>query len=188
MDKLVNIGDRISAKDHDTYTTVLISNTVDRWKVGLLLCWVILWTVCGALMVYSLLVRDASQENTLGLAVFLSFWLFFEIRIGKALLWRLKGMEFLKIDRDKLILKKAIGTYGKAQEFLIGNVKNIERIDCPKRSWTAVVESSFWFVGGETIEFDCSGKKVRFAYQLSDKDSKDLTALIKSKIRYYVSA
>ena len=48
------LSDRISFHRHDEYTTILISTKVEKWKEGLLLGWMVLWSLAGMAMLFVL--------------------------------------------------------------------------------------------------------------------------------------
>ena len=103
------IGDRVSYKVHEDYSTIVISTNIDKWKETLLLTWLLGWTICGSVFFYFLFAGDfVTREEKLMLLVMCVFWLFFQIRIGKAYLWRKSGMEFIRIDKDLMTIKKSI--------------------------------------------------------------------------------
>jgi hypothetical protein len=113
----------------------------------------------------------------------LSFWVFFEIRIGKALLWRKYGMEFLKLEDGQLFIKNSIKGYGKALPYFCANIKNIYLLDKKDTSPLAFLENSFWFVGGETIGFYHKDKLVKLGKQLRKEEAKKLVEFLKKNVK-----
>ena len=89
------IGDRISYKEHDDFFTIIISGKIDKWKERLMLSWLVLWTICGLVFLYYLgFIESISKDESLVLVIVIIFWLYFEVRIFKAYLWRIKGIEY----------------------------------------------------------------------------------------------
>lgn len=183
MSKIKSISDRVSYKDHDGYTTMVISTKIDRWKESLMLFWLLAWTGCGALFIYELVAKTHEREATLALVIMLAFWVYFEVRIGRAFLWRKHGVEFLKIDDNQLFYKRSIKGYGKAKSYFCSNITNIENIDRNNLHPLSFLEGSSWFIGGETIQFSHKDKTVRFGMQLSEKESSKLLEAFKKKIK-----
>ena len=183
MSTIKSISERISFKDHDDYTTVVISTKIDRWKESLMLFWVLAWSFCGAYFVYELSANEHDKETTLALVIMIAFWVYFEFKIGKAFLWRKFGVEFIKIEDNQLFYKRSIKGYGKSKTYFCNNIKHLEKIEKSKLSPLGFLEQSAWFVGGETVQFSHQNKIIRFGMQLSDKETNKLLDILKRKIK-----
>ena len=72
-------------------------------------------------------------------------------KIFRVILWRKFGTEFIKIDQDRFSIKKSIWGFGKAREFLLNNIKNLEMESLKENSYAKVFNDSFWVVGQGTI-------------------------------------
>ncbi len=182
MKKEKYISDRISYLDHGNKTTIIISSRIDRRRESLLLFWILAWTACGAYLLYYLATGDHKRQMLIGLIIFISFWFYFEYRIGKVFLWRKWGMEFISLDEEEFIYKRAIGKYGKANRFFHEDMSDFEIDRINPKSVTINIEDSFWFLGGERIKVKGKGKYLRFGRQLSEKECDDLVRLIKKQI------
>lgn len=180
------IGERVSYKDHEDYSTIVISTKIDRWKETLLLTWLLGWTVCGGVFFYYLFTGGFPREQKLLLLVMCVFWLFFEIRIGKTYLWRKSGMEFIKIDKDILTIKKSIRSFGKAVPYQLGRIKDIQGLELSPKGFNKSMNDSFWVIGQGTVRFFYNGKEVRFGTQLDTKDSSKLAKTLKKMIKDYM--
>jgi hypothetical protein len=176
------IGSRISCKEGPEASTVVITARIERWKEGLLLAWVLGWMFAGAYFVYTLF-GENTQEQKVYLIILLSFWLYFEFRITRAFFWRKYGNEFIKIDNDVLVIKKAIGRYGKARTYFIENIRDLQKADRPEYSLSRQFESSFWVIGGEMIHFTYMGRQIYFGRQLSDTEAADLAKWINKQLK-----
>jgi hypothetical protein len=149
--------------------------------------WFFMWLTIGATMFWSLTLKLTEQEKII-VFVFLVFWGYYAIRVGRAFLWIMFGKEKLKIDETAFTLKNTIKNYGKATPYFIENIKKI-RIQQPKEnSIQAVWESSFWIRGGERLEFDYLGKTIRFGRKLEEKEIKLLFNLITKRIEEQLKA
>lgn len=179
------IGERVSYKVHDNYSTIVISTGIDKWKEALLFAWVLGWTLCGCVFFYFLFTIDFVKEEKLILLVMCVFWLFFEIRIGKVYLWRKSGMEFIKIDKDLMTIKKSIKGFGKAVPFQLGRIKDIQGLDLNPKGFSKSMNDSFWVIGQGTVRFFYNEKEVRFGAQLGTKDADKLARAIKKLVREY---
>lgn len=184
---------RISFHRHkENYTTIIISTKIDKWKESLIFGWLILWSAIGIFMLYLLLTGNFSekmlgnsskQELQLYIIIFLLFWALFEFRVFRVYLWRKKGMEYFKITKEKLIIKKAFGKLGKANEYLIENISNFQLIQHKPNGFAQVMSGAFWDLGNETISFDYHNKKVIFGKQLQPAEAKKLLTFVKTEVK-----
>lgn len=143
--------------------------------------WFCMWLVIGATMTWSLSLRLTQQEQII-VAIFLVFWAYYAVRVGRAFFWLMWGKEMLKIDETALYVKRSIRGYGKSVPYYLENISKI-RIQQPKEnSIQAVWEASPWIKGGERVEFDYMGKTIRFARKITEKDARLLFNLITKRI------
>jgi len=179
------IGDRVSYKVHEDYSTIVISTNIDKWKETILLTWLLGWTICGSVFFYFLFAGDLTREEKLMLLVMCIFWLFFEIRIGKTYLWRKSGMEFIRIDKDLMTIKKSIKGFGKAIPYQLGRIKNVQGLEVNPKGFSKAMNDSFWVIGQGTVRFFYNEKEVRFGSQLGTKDAEKLARAVKKFVREY---
>ncbi len=188
------LSDRISFHRHDEYTTILISTKVEKWKESVLFVWMILWSIIGFLMLGILLnkeyleqIKGDTPKNQLQLflILFLVFWGYYLFKIIKVFVWRKSGVEYLKLDSNSLLIKRGFGKFGKAKSFKLANMGRVEILERPSRSYSWVMQSAFWDIGNESIEFDYHGKKIIFGVQLSEKESKQLKQFLRTEIIAY---
>lgn len=171
------LTDRVSYRRTKDATTVVVSARVEKWKEALLVAWVLAWTVSGGFFIAELF-NDPSEDQRLYLIILLSFWLYFEVRIGKAMFWRLFGMEFIRLKDGTLTLKKSMKKLGKAQDYFIDNIRDLAVIERADHSISKQFDSSFWVIGGETVKFDYMGKEIRFGRQLKNEEAKQLATFL----------
>ena len=179
------IGDRVSYKVHEDYSTIVISTNIDKWKETILLTWLLGWTIYGSVFFYFLFAGDLTREEKLMLLVMCVFWLFFEIRIGKTYLWRKSGMEFIRIDKDLMTIKKSIKGFGKAIPYQLGRIKNVQGLEVNPKGFSKAMNDSFWVIGQGTVRFFYNEKEVRFGSQLGTKDAEKLARAVKKFVREY---
>lgn len=179
------IGERISYKTHSDYSTIIISTKIDKWKETLLLTWLLGWTVCGVGFIYYLFFGELPKDQKLVLAVVSIFWLFFELRIGKAFLWRKFGQEFIKIDKDLMSIKKSVRSYGKAVQYQLGRVKHVKALDQNPKGFNKVMNDSFWVIGQGTVNFEYNNEDIRLGTQLEKADAEKLAKVIRKLIIQY---
>ena len=186
MSQVKFISDRISYQNHPDSFSVVVSGKIERWKESALLAWVVAWTACGAFFVYEL-TTDLPSETKMGIFILLFFWLYFEIRVGRALLWRLFGFEQIRFKEGQFSIKRNIKGYGKRRDYFVENITSFQIVDRATRSIVASMEESFWVVGGERLYFDHLGKKVGLGMQLSEAETKKLQELLNKQLKKFRS-
>lgn len=177
------IGERISFVDDKDKTTIVIYPENITWVKGLIGAWVSMWYVIGATVIWSLFFFQLTQQEQIILIIFLSFWLYYAVRVTRSFFWLLWGKELIKIDEVGLTYKRSIRNYGKAAVFYLENIAKI-RVHQPKqKSIQFAWELSPWIKGAERIEFDYLGKEYRFGRKINPKDTELLFKLVTKRIQ-----
>ena len=179
------IGDRISYKKHENYTTLIISSKVDKWKENSILVWLIGWLVVGVATVYAIITQDFDRQEKLFYSILFVFWIYFFVRIGKAYLWRKKGMEFIKVDGDNVSIKSSILSYGKAVNYRLTDVKKLSVLEVDAKSFKYIMNDSFWVIGQGMLSFEYQGKNITFGKQLDKSDANKLHKAFKKILNEY---
>ncbi|MBI3135700.1 MAG: hypothetical protein HYZ14_13575 [Bacteroidetes bacterium] len=189
------IGDRISTEDHADSTTVIIYPKLQGWKRWLLTVWVVGFTFIGGVMIYLLAggvyslevvgdnVEDIRDQQLVYLIVFLGFWMYFEYKTVKALLWYSFGKEFIKLDRDALSHKRAILGYGKSVRYFYENMKDMHLFKSDNTSFGQFFENAYWSLGTDAVIFTYFTKDKSFGRRLDEKTGKLLIRFIEDRIK-----
>lgn len=176
------IGDRISVAESKNKTTIVIHPGKKPLITGVMGAWIFMWYSIGISVLLYILMTELPQQQTIILVIFMSFWLYFAVRVTRSFLWLMWGAENLKIDQLALTIKNSTGKFGKAVPYYLENIKKV-RLDIPKeRSFQSVWESSPWIKGGERIEFDYMGKVIRFGKKLPEKEATLLFNLLTKRM------
>ena len=176
------IGERISFVDEKYRTTVVIHPKDNGMVRALMGAWFAMWLVIGGIVIWSYLTFSLTDQEKIAIYVFMAFWLYFAIRVGRAFFWLLWGKELLKIDEASFTYKKSIRSYGKAKSFLLDNISKIRMHQPEEKSFQAAWESSPWIKGGERIEFDYAGKVIRMGRKLEKRDAELLYKLLTKRV------
>lgn len=188
------ISERISYHRHDEYTTILISTKVEKWKEGLLLAWLISWALVGVSIIYVLIsgnylenlaTETPQNQLKLFLVLFLVFWAYYLYKIIRVYIWRKKGVEYFKLEKNSLVLKKAFGKIGKANQYLYENMGEIKLIESSPRSFANVMQGAFWDIGNESVQFEYYGKQILFGTQLDANEANKLKQFINAEMKKY---
>ena len=176
------IGNKISYWEENDNLYITITGRIEKWMENLIVIWTVAWTACG-IIVLTQLFGDYTREVKLSFVVYLCFWIYFEYKVIRTLLWRKFGNERILIDDDTIKIKKEMRGYGTAYNYYIENITRLAVIDYSGRNFSKAYGKSFWIVGGETLSFDHKGKVISFAMQLEDEDRDALFRLIRSRFK-----
>lgn len=167
------IGDRISILIKDGVFSLVILPTTDRKKLGLLLLWLFAWTVCGVIVFINYF-KLTDQNTKLFVIVYLSFWLYYEVKISRAFIWKSQGKEKLWIKNNILHYQREVRGKGKIKEYNLDLINDLDLIDVDEKSIGFSFSQSFWIKGGERLHFTAQGKSIAFAMQVTDDEAKQI--------------
>ncbi|MFZ1685846.1 MAG: hypothetical protein WAU70_00375 [Flavobacteriales bacterium] len=175
------ISDRVSVERSKDRMTVVISARLARAKEGLLMAWVLMWTVCGGVFIHQFATLPSGSMRAFMLGM-CAFWLFYELRIGRTLLWRMKGFEIWRVKDGILTIKDSIFGYGKAHDWFTANIKDLGFVPIDRNDWRMQFTDSFWTMAGERLTFTHLEKRVAFGKGLSDEEASALVKILKDRI------
>jgi len=176
------IGERVSFVDDQGWTTIVIHPEKKPLVTGLMGAWVAMWMAIGITVLWSLYTLQLSQQESIILYIFLSFWAYYALKVIRSFFWIMWGKELLKIDESAVHYKRSIRQYGRSIPYYLENIHKIELTVPESRSLQSVWESSPWVRGGERIQFEHMGKIIRIARKLNEKDAKLLFSVVTKRI------
>lgn len=179
------IGERISFNDKKEYLTFVIYPPNLGPKKYLIIAWTLLWYLVG-IAVFTQFFYDYSEKEKIVLIIFMSFWLYYAVRVTRTLLYLLFGREYIKIDSSAIRIKRSLGNYGKAQQYFLENISKLSVFELKENSFQAVYEQSPWIRGTNRIQFEYLGKTISFGRKLNDKDTKLFFNLIAKRMDQYL--
>jgi hypothetical protein len=179
------IGKRISVVDQKDALSFVIYPENIGWKIYILAAWLLLWISIGV-YVTSQLFGGYNQSEKIALAIFMAFWFYFFVRVGRTFLYLTLGREFIKMDKTVLRLKTGIKTYGKTNQFFLENIAKLRKVELKENSYQSVFENSVWVRGTNKIEFEYMGKVYSFGRKLNDKDTQLLFNYIAKRISQHI--
>ncbi|HEY0031185.1 MAG TPA: hypothetical protein VGC65_10535 [Bacteroidia bacterium] len=175
------IGKRISIKRIENEVSIVILSTADKMKKILLFIWFSLWSLSGIIIFTQyFLIKD--EQTRVALLVWMGFWVYFEYKIFKAVMWRNYGIEKIKLRDRKLFYKRDVAGKGKVKVFECDFIKDFRMPEAKENAFFEDINNSYWVIAGEKLVFDYYGKEVKLGIQLEADDAKALYKLIKSKI------
>ena len=176
------IGERISFSEDKNKLTIVIHPERSGLVNAMMGAWLSMWLVIGGTIIWSYFNLKLTNQETIIIFVFMSFWLYYAIRVIRSFFWVVMGKELIKIDEVAFYYKKSIKNYGRSIPYYFENIKKISMYQPKARSLQTVWEASPWIRGGERMEFEYQGKMIRFGRKLNEKDSKVLFNLITKKV------
>jgi hypothetical protein len=177
------ISERISVKKHANFTTIVISPTKNFWTTLLLGSWLSMWFVIGVLVISSFYMFDLKNQEKIILWIFLSFWVFYFLRIGRTFLWIHYGQELIKLGEFSVDYKRSIFKYGKAHIIFHENISGFSSHFPKENSFEAVWESSPWISGGERIFLETKLKTYKIGRKLTVQETHSLIDTMKIHVK-----
>ncbi len=179
-----HIGSRVAFEWHDRGTEaeqlrVNIAQGTSASNMAMLSVWMVLWMGLEAAVLYFWFQGPTEGNATVGYAIYSAFWGFFAFRIGKVLLWRMRGREVITIDRRGISVAMVFGRRGLPDFFAHGAYSGLSRIEENPTQILRTFEKAFWSMGGETLQFSSGKRTMVFGKQLTDRDADGLMRLMR---------
>ncbi len=151
-------------------------------RIGLLV-WMVAWLAAGIAVGVARAGLDPGDPARQFMLAFLAFWAYFLVLVGRAALWRWKGVELWRVKDGVLTVKDSLFGYGKARTYFADNIQRLGLISIDRSSWKWQWNESVWVIGGERIGFEHLGGKVVLGKGLTDDEARRLTAVLKDALR-----
>lgn len=176
------ISDRILVEEEEGALVVRIRPFQESFKQGLLTLWTFLWSFCGLVVLYFLLLGTMPREEKLVLFVFLVFWGYFEYMGLRAFFWRRSGMERIRIDEEGVRIEQDAPFFHRRAHYSPGELRDLRFIENEEPSFQQQFENAYYVVGGFTLEFIGSGRRAPFGEKLEEGEAKKLHSLLKNRL------
>ncbi|WKZ66677.1 MAG: hypothetical protein QY325_01840 [Flavobacteriales bacterium] len=177
------ISDRVSVDRSAGRTSVVIDARATPAKRALITAWTIAWVACGVAVLVERAQLAPGDPLRQYLLAFIAFWAYFLVMIGKALLWRWRGLELWRVKDGRFTIKDSILGYGRAHDYFVENIQALGLIKEDRASWKWQWNNSLWVVGGERLGFEHLGRKVVFGKGLGDEEARRLAAVLKDALK-----
>jgi hypothetical protein len=176
------VSERVSIERKGEQLSMVISPRLSRMQEALLVAWNVAWWICGVFILVELFRMPAGSQRSFVIA-FMAFWLWFAFRIGRVMLWRLKGFELLRLKDGRFTIKDSILGYGRANDYFLENIQRFGALSIDESSWTWQLNDSFWVMGAERLGFEHLGRKVVFGKGLTHDEAQRLMTIIEAALR-----
>ena len=177
------VSERVSIDRTEGRTSVVISARVPKGKEALLVAWFLCWLIVGGYMLYARTKLPEGEPLRQYLLAFLAFWLYFAVKVGRAVLWRLKGFEQWRLKDGVLTIKDSLFGYGKANTYFIENIRKLGALKIDRTSFKYQLNDSFWNIGGERLGFEHLGRKVIFGKGLGEAEVQRVLHVLQDALR-----
>jgi hypothetical protein len=142
-----------------------------------------MWTLAGAYVFYYLIAGNAVGEQFWFFVTYLVFWGYFEYKALHSFLYHKYGFELMKITPTEILIKHDIFGFGKTRTYQRGNVKDWERVEHSRKSYSAAFNKSFWVVGNQQLQFPYLGKQVPFGMHLTEQERDKLLVNLRKEMK-----
>ncbi|MBK7945050.1 MAG: hypothetical protein IPJ85_06970 [Flavobacteriales bacterium] len=150
---------------------------------ALLALWLLVWIAAGIVVIIARQDLQPGDPTRQFMLAFLAFWAYFLVVVGRAVLWRWKGVELWRVKDGVLTVKDSLLGYGKARTYFAENIQQLGLIKIDRESWKWQWNDSVWVIGGERIGFEHLGRKVILGKGLTDDEAKRLVNALKDALR-----
>ncbi len=176
------ISERVSVERGPDALSVVISARLPRAKEALLVVWFLAWVACGVCVALEMARMPQGSQRSFFLA-FMAFWAWFVLRIGRVVLWRLKGFEIWRSKDGVLTIKDSIFGYGRANDYFVENIQRFGPLAIDETSWKWQLNDSFWVIGGERLGFEYLKKKVVLGKGLTREEAARAAQLLDAELK-----
>lgn len=176
------ISERVSLEHRPDGVSVVITARLPRVQEALLVTWFAAWCVIGGFYGYETFHLPAGDKRSFYL-LFMLGWAWIAFRIGRVVLWRLKGFELLRIKAGVFTIKNSILGYGRARDHFVENIKQFGLVEVDEASWRWQLNDSFWVMGAERLGFTHVEKKVIFGKGLDKEEAQRIAVVLERALK-----
>lgn len=173
------LGQRISIVKKQNLLSIVILATNDKPKLAMMFLWLLAWSVCGVIVMINYF-QITNEKAKLFLIIYLSFWVYFEVSILRAFVWRRYGKEKIWVKDGLFYYQREINGKGKIREFNPELIREFKILELRPSNLMDNLNQSFWVRGGERLELLYQAKRLRFGMQISDEEAKTVFNEIKN--------
>jgi len=173
------LSERIGVEKTPEGLTVRIAASTVKDKKDLLILkgWVILWLLCGVLLLGQTMV-EPNADIKVYLLVFLAFWAYFAMRVTKGYYFKKYGVEIIHVHNGKVMYSRSIKSKLGKPQFLVPEGNSPFAYLGGKSNFTQVYYDSFWISQGGNLSIGEGREQVRFGLQLPREESEPLAHLL----------
>ena len=181
--KIKYISERCSYKKDGNVLTIVIISYKTNIGNALFFAWMICMAFVGSYTLYAYFNEILEAKQKVFMLVFLAFWTYFILKIGRAFLWRIYGKELILVDDDGVSIKNDIRSFGKSVYTDLEMVNGINEVTGSELSFFEGMTSNYWNIAGEKLVLNKDGKDLYFAKELPSKEIQALKKLLSQHLK-----
>lgn len=179
---MIESAAKVTIDETDEGEVIAIIPDAKVWQKVSLALWSGIWAFTGVIGMVGML-KDAGRDTLTFLFVFFAFWVYFLFYALRSLVWHRVGVEYLRVNGEKLDYKRSWGSYGTVKSYDLGTLKNLGTVNYDDKKFARSYHQAFWTIGGEMIGFDYLGKKVAVGFKLDESQAKNIVRRIEKAKR-----
>lgn len=180
MKKLTN-RTRVEVKEDES--NLFIYPVQDKKGNTQLTVWLVLFTIVGLATMIGAPSFVSSREEFAIVFIYLAFWLYFELKVLGAFLYRKFGEEHVQIKDGHIhyVLRKR--GRGLTKSYPLKEVTDITYNPKSASGFFGMINQAAWMIAGEGIEITMKDKKQSIGIQLKQGESDKVIAWLKKQIK-----
>lgn len=179
MKKLTN---RSAIEEKEDSVVIKISPPNDEKALKQVKMWFALYSIAGLAMIIGAPFVISSREEFAVVFIYLAFWLFFEIKVFKALMYRIKGLEEIRFEKDKMTYTLLKGSRGMPKSFDVESMSKWSFEPKASSGFFGMINQGAWMIAGESISFSDKDGKFNLGIQMKKGDAEKLISYINKKV------
>ena len=176
------MSERISVIKEKDKLIITIKAFCDQQKQKMLLWWIVLFTICG-IVILSQFFGNYDSGTKVFFAVYVAFWIFFEFKVVYAYRWRKYGEEQLILENGELLLIKNIGKRGVTQRIEFEEIQKVDFYSDTNNGFIKSMNDSYWNINKYNLIIKLENSVVPFAIDITNKEAKKISHEIQNFIR-----
>lgn len=182
MSRIESISERASFARKEDELSIVITASVDRWRMRLVGTILLLW-LCGGVFIIWNYFGLTDQKAKILTIVWIAFWLYFSYIQGKAFLWLRSGKEIIKLRNRKLLYKRDTGGRGWVNEYAFDSISDLKASEDKSPSWIKQFGGDFWSTDCDSISFESAERTITFGFRLDEKEKERILKLIRKELK-----
>ncbi len=174
--RALRLSSRVAYQEQGDGFRVEIESNKQIWILIFVPAFLVMWTLAGISVAFSLLSGNGSP----GLLLWLLMWTVAEAIISYAVAWAMFGKEIVELGDGVLTIKRVTLGLGPTRRYEADKVQDLRPsgyfggFGAFSWSWNL----AYWGLTGGTVAFDYRGKTERFGIQLEEREARELVRVI----------
>lgn len=179
MKKLTN---RATVEENKNSIIIKIYPPNDQKAIKQVKIWFALYSIAGLAMLIGAPFIVSTREEFAVVFIYMSFWLFFEVKVFSALVYRTKGYEEVKFENDLMTYTLYKGKRGLPKSFDLKSMSHWSFEPKVLSGFMGMINQGAWMIAGESISFSDKDGKFNLGIQMKKGDAEKLISYINKKV------